>query len=202
MKAQTHFVPLADFYFDGLAAQYQKDTTTRFSLICNKINDPSFNSEALVKEWKANHPDATMQPVCSFSYYEKALRKTFTYSWMVSNTGPDDCLNISLVRKGARSAKTMLWAEKKSTLSPCSDLHNEAGVEIKTFIDEKTYKKFVTRLKAAEDSARADLYGIWFPFRNNFPEIKQGKWICFPLNVNIISPVYPFPVISFPLLKR
>jgi hypothetical protein len=153
-KAQTHYVALSEFKFNGLYGQYRDDTTTIFSLICNDWKNKTYNADSLINHWLLTHPDATYRPVCSFSYYRDAKRKTFTYGWIVSGEDNTNTLNLYLVRHGACPANTMLWAPARKEMSPRSDVYHDPGVETKVFINGQTYREFLKKLKAAEKIAQ------------------------------------------------
>jgi len=147
-KAKERFLPLSDFKFNGITAQYQDDTTTVYSLVCN--GTAKGNTDSLIKAWLAVHPDATVRPVCSFSYYNDAgNRVTFTYVWLVSNAATDPSLNIFLIKNGSSSMGNMLWAKSPTTLQPSIDYYKKKKSETKVFIDKATYKAFVRNLQRA-----------------------------------------------------
>jgi hypothetical protein len=148
--AQERFLPLKDFSFHGVTAQYQDDTTTVYSLLCTGMPKSNDKADSLIMAWRTAHPDATLRPVCSFSYYnEMGNRVTYTYSWLVSNMPVDPSLNVYLVRYGACSAVNMLWAKGPSLLQPSLDSYKRKKSETKVFIDKSTYKSFVARLQKA-----------------------------------------------------
>jgi hypothetical protein len=146
-KAQTHYVPLSEYKFNGIYGQYRDDTTTVFSLVCNDWKNKTFDADSLTGVWMTEHPDASFRPVCSFSYYKNAKRRTFTYGWILDNDDNSKTLNAYLVSHGACPAKSMLWAASRKDMQPHSDVYNSPGVETKVFVDEATYKQFVQKLK-------------------------------------------------------
>ena len=149
-SAQERYLQLSDFKRSGITAQYQDDTTTTYSMLCTGIPNGKVNTDSLITVWLAAHTDATVRPVCSFSYYNNIGNwVTFTYVWIVSNLKTDPNLNIYLVRNGACSAASLLWASSSSILKPTIDHYRKMKSETKVFVDNNTYKKFTRNLKNA-----------------------------------------------------
>jgi len=148
--AQTKYLPLSDFKFHGITAQYQDDTTTVYSLLCTGLPVNSAKTDSLTSVWLASHPDATAEPVCSFSYYNNmGNRVTYTYIWLVSNTTTDPSLNIYLVKNKACSASSMLWAKSAATSQPTINHYQKMKSETKVFVSKTAYKNFVHELQKA-----------------------------------------------------
>ena len=149
-KAQVRYLPLTDFSMHDVTAQYQDDTTTVYSLLCTGVPTNIIKTDSLIRTWLGSHRDATLRPVCSFSYYNSmGNRVTFTYSWIVSNEKMDPSLNVYLVRNRGCNAASMLWAKNPAILKPAIDYYIKKKSETKIFIDKATYKKFTYKLKTA-----------------------------------------------------
>ena len=153
--AQTHYLPLSDFKFDGVTAQYKDDTTTVYSLLCTGSPDNRERTDSLITVWLSTRPDATLRPVCSFSYNDlSAHRVTFTYCWVVSDEETEPSLNLFLVRNGCAAANTMLWAKNTTAIKPEINFYIKRNAETKVFVDKKTYKDFVRDLQKAQQQSR------------------------------------------------
>ena len=121
----------------------------------------SDNSDSLITDWIAKHPDAQVKPIStSGPTMTDNPNSKMTYCWLVDY---DENLNIYLIENGCFPGGTM---ERPQTWDEMSKKEKDIyeGIDkpnIIVHIDTKEYNDFIKRIKVAETYAQDNMLGIW-----------------------------------------
>lgn len=183
--AQGDF-PLSEVTFQRIFGQ-RAGETVMYSLLGNGFirTIRSDDEEALIAEWRRQHPHARAVPVAIAG---ENSRRPVVYLWAVDGK---ESLNLFLVEKGVYPGSVMLDAvdADRRTKGSAQRANIEAGAAYarkltnaapvletppRRLIADSRYAAFVQQLGASERSAKAKMNGVW---SDKFKDLRETEGV-------------------------
>jgi hypothetical protein len=163
-QVTKEFLKISDFEFESIFGTTSKFPEINYCLLgTGFFRAPrSDNSDSLITDWIKKHPNAIVIPISSFGPVEISYPESkMVYCWVIDG---QDSLNVYLIRNGAFPGGTMMrpktWDEMEKWEKEIYEDANEK-LDVKVYVDKKTYDDFIEQIKNAELYARENKLGIW-----------------------------------------